>query len=547
MTLGSIGFSRGAARSVVASCALLAASGAVVSGASEAHAAGLLVVDRGVRPLGRGGAFVAGADDLNAVVYNPAGIYDAGSQLLLDLSWVSLSADYTRQALVRQVDPNNGDTVATFNQTFPTVEASTPFLPIPTLVGSFSPHPDWMVAFGAYVPYAVLPSYPEKVGDAPAPQRYSLLSMDGSVLAVIGGWVAWAPLPTLRVGLGVDLMVGTFRTTKMMSGCLPERFFCSPEDPEWDVLAEIAAGPIVTPSGNLGVIWQFADNFRLGASFHLPFWIRAPATIKTRLPTTAVFDNSETIGEDATIAFALPFQARLGVEMRDLPEGLRVELASTYEHWTMHDEITVEIDDIAITNLPGFPKEYYLPDVELPRGLQGTVGVHLGGEWTFPLSESVKLAPRLGAKFETSSVPAEVQSVLLIDSMKVIPSVGASLHIGDARIDAVFAHVFAQTTNLDPKDARLEQTIPLSANPSKNPDYVNGGIYNWSVNVVGLGFAYTFDPAAQSKPAAKVDEEREPKNAPPDKEPEKKEPAPEPEEEAALDAPRSASGVALLF
>ncbi|HTJ83123.1 MAG TPA: hypothetical protein VL400_15500, partial [Polyangiaceae bacterium] len=35
-----------------------------LAASSEAHAGGLYVTDRGVRPLGRGGAFVAGADDL---------------------------------------------------------------------------------------------------------------------------------------------------------------------------------------------------------------------------------------------------------------------------------------------------------------------------------------------------------------------------------------------------------------------------------------------------------------------------------------------------
>src|ERR1700691_3535901 len=42
-------------------------------GAGEARASGLYFSDRGVRPLGRGGAFVAGADDLGAIWYNPAG------------------------------------------------------------------------------------------------------------------------------------------------------------------------------------------------------------------------------------------------------------------------------------------------------------------------------------------------------------------------------------------------------------------------------------------------------------------------------------------
>ncbi len=50
-------------------------------GVGTAHAAGLYFSERGVRPLARGGAFTAGADDLGAIWYNPAGVYDAGPQL----------------------------------------------------------------------------------------------------------------------------------------------------------------------------------------------------------------------------------------------------------------------------------------------------------------------------------------------------------------------------------------------------------------------------------------------------------------------------------
>ena len=59
----------------VAGVAIALASLATI--ARDAGAAGLYFSDRGVRPLGRGGAFVAGADDLGAIWYNPAGIVDA--------------------------------------------------------------------------------------------------------------------------------------------------------------------------------------------------------------------------------------------------------------------------------------------------------------------------------------------------------------------------------------------------------------------------------------------------------------------------------------
>ncbi|MGH7297604.1 MAG: hypothetical protein ACRELB_21885, partial [Polyangiaceae bacterium] len=74
-------------------CLSLAASAVAV----DARAAGLYFSDRGVRPMGRAGAFVAGADDLGAIWYNPAGLADAGTSFLFDMSWLRFSVDYTRQ------------------------------------------------------------------------------------------------------------------------------------------------------------------------------------------------------------------------------------------------------------------------------------------------------------------------------------------------------------------------------------------------------------------------------------------------------------------
>jgi hypothetical protein len=50
--------------------------------------------------------------------------------------------------------------------------------------------------------------------------------------------------------------------------------------------------------------------------------------------------------------------------------------------------------------------------------------------------------------------------------------------------------------------ARLRQIVPVQANLSETPDAINGGIYAWNIDIVGLGFAYTFDrPVPPGSPA----------------------------------------------
>ncbi len=121
---------------------------------STASAGGFYLVDRGVRPLGRGGAFVAGADDGHAIWYNPAGLTEAGNGLLLDASLVLFSNTYTRSAR-----PDGAMAPVTFAPS----EGSGAPLPIPTLVFThdFGVR-NFRFAAGAYAPYAALPTYDER-------------------------------------------------------------------------------------------------------------------------------------------------------------------------------------------------------------------------------------------------------------------------------------------------------------------------------------------------------------------------------------------------
>ena len=456
-----------------------------------------------MRPVGRAGAFVAGADDLGAIAYNPAGLFDAGAQFLLDAGWVNATSEYTRQTIVTQIDPITGEVVGRNEQTFPTVEGSTPFVPIPTLMGSFQPHKQWVVAFGIWAPYGTLWNFPEEVEGKPAPQRYSLISLDGTALAIASLAAAFAPEKELRLGASIDVLVGTFQSLVVLSGCVPDRFLCAPEQPEWDITSEVKVGPIVAPSGKLGAIWAFHPQWRAGASVSLPFYVRAPATIRTRLPASPVFEKASQDGEDADVAFDLPWSLRLGLETRAASD-LRVELGFSYEAWHMHDAITIAPDAVALKGVVGFPETYYIPDVSFTRNFQDIVSFRLGGEYTFKAGD-YPIDVRGGVSFETSSIPSDYLTVLTMDSAKATTALGASLHIGKVRLDAVFAHVFESEVVVAPSDAKIAQVSPVQANPPERPNYVNGGVYNSRTNIVGLGLAYTFDPApVEMMPSAPV-------------------------------------------
>lgn len=464
---------------------------------STAEAAGLYLTERGVRPLGRGGAFVAGADDLGSIAYNPAGLYDAGMQFLIDASYVRFSSEFTRKAIATQTDPNTGQPVSQMPVTYDKVNGSAPFLPIPTLAGSYVVNDKLVVALGVWVPYAGIATYPDTVNGKPAPQRYSLLSLEGSALAVGGAYAAYALSPTLRVGAGLEILGGSFQSTVVFSGCVPDKFFCAPEQSGWDVLAELKVSPIVAPSGIAGLTWIPHPKVRVGVSGHLPFWVRAGGTIKTRLPAAAPFATATQEGEEADVAFELPWNVRAGIEARP-KENVRAELAIAYEDWGVHDSIRVDPQGVALKNIVGFPERYYIPSVNLPRNFKGAFSARLGGEYRIPVG-TMQLDVRAGVGFETSAVPNEYLSVLTIDMNKLTPTLGAGLTMGKVRLDLVLAHSIMFSEEVDPAKAKIGQVSPVVANPSPNPDIINGGSYSASATVIGLGAAYTFGTVAPTK------------------------------------------------
>jgi long-chain fatty acid transport protein len=470
--------------------AVLAAAVSVVSQVGDARAGGLYVSDRGVRPLGRGGAFVAGADDLGAIWYNPAGIVATPSSVLVDGSWVDYTDTFTRQALTTSAPP----TRTTFVQTLPQVRGTTPFLPIPTIAGSYrwGGAQKYAVAAGVYAPDAALLDYPEQLDGQPAPQRYSLVSLKGSLLAVLGAWFGYQPIEQLQVGAGIQMLTGFLSTTVDFSACAPDHFMCASEDPNYDAFSRLRAGPIFAPSGNLGFTWIPLRLVRVGVSAQAPFVINAPATVDVRLPSAVFFDNAYQQGNSAHVHLELPPVVRAGVELRPLEsEDLRVEVAYVREFWSTQKSLDITPENIRLYGITGFPSPFSVSSISVPRGMKDTDSVRLGGEYAFEF-EHLRWAARAGVAYETSSLPAGYVSPFTIDNDKVTVSIGGGLFVGEHwRLDWVLSHAFQGDVNVPARQAAVPQINPVAGNPT-TPDYVNGGSYSANLWVIGAGLEYRF-------------------------------------------------------
>lgn len=485
------------------SLALLALVSALTV-APSAHAAGLYFSDRGVRPMARGGAFVAGADDLGAIYYNPAGLVDAGSQFMLDASWLRFVGTFQRQVRIQSTDPNTGEPTGSYIQTFEKVQGSSPVLPLPTLAGSYAIRPDLVLAAGLYAPYSAVPSYPDKLANGqPSPQRYSLVTLDGSALAIAGIWLAYRPSKYIQIGAGPTVLAGTFQSEVYFSACVPDRFLCTPEQPDYDTKGRLKVENIVAPSATFGTQIMPLDQVRFGASFQLPYSVDAQAKLQTRLPPAAVFDNARIDGDKANVRFKLPWIARVGLEIRPRPTT-RIELAFVYEKWSMHDRIEVTPQNVSLRDVALFPPEYKVGGLSIERQFEDAWSVRLGGEHQIKLGQ-YPIDLRAGVAYEKSAVPPAYLSVLTMDMNKVTLGMGGGLHIGKRwRFDGTLALLFPSAVDVSPDEAKLTKVNPVRANQPPGETTINGGRYEVSALLLGMGLRYQFgvpDPVSATPPA----------------------------------------------
>jgi long-chain fatty acid transport protein len=470
--------------------AALAALFALALGAAPAGAAGLFSSQRGVRPTGRGGAFVAGADDLGAIAYNPAGLAEAGSQLLADASVFHFSTSFARRARLQSVDPNTGEPLGTYDRRWAPVDNAAPPLPLPTLAGSYRINERWTVAAGAFAPYTSLLDYPETAAGGPAPQRYSLLSLDGSLLGLVGAYAATRPAPWVEVGAGLVALVGTLQTTTVTNNCSPDRFLCAAESPDYDAKARVRA-TIVSPSAALGATFLPHPAVRVGASLFLPHWVSAAGTLKSQVPTAAVFQNASVVGESVRLGMRLPWVARAGVEVRPAP-ATRVEATFGYEAWSMHDRIRVTSEDVVLRDVALFPPEYRITDLTIARRYRDAWTLGVGGEQGLALG-ALALDLRAGVFYERSAVPKGYLSVFSPDYDKVFLSAGAGVHATPRlRLDASASYALPATVDVAPDEARLTKLSALRTLAPGDEPPVNAGTYKMSILTAGLGARYLF-------------------------------------------------------
>lgn len=458
---------------------------------SRVFAGGFFLMDRGVRTGGRGGAFVAGADDPASLYFNPAGLGFSGQQLLFDISLPRIHADYAR------VDSGG-------NQ-LPRVSVGQEFLPIPSLAFSQPLGDKLTLGLGVWAPNAALLEWPDEVEvngvPGPAPQRYSLFNLNGTVLLTIGAGLAYRPIPQLSIGVMAGVVTGSFGASTTMSSC--DGAICTqPENPEYDALTQFSLTRFLAPVVSVGAIYD-AGIIRFGASFDTPYKIRGTSDLRVRIPSAAIFENAYLEGSgrvdpetghrraSADVDVPFPWVVRAGVEVRP-GDTTRIEGALVVEGWKRQDAIQLTPNDAYLRNVFAIG-DYQVGAVRIPRNMRNTYSIRAG------LEQQVggALTLRGGLTYETSSFDDRHLSALTLDSSKVIVAAGISVEVTDGiYLDGNFGYSFMR--NVTVTESRVTQPNPIRPEP-QNPTYIGNGTYRMDAFVLGAGLRVRFDERREAR------------------------------------------------
>jgi long-chain fatty acid transport protein len=507
----------------------------------SARAGGFEIPDNGTEALGRGGAFVAKADDPTAIQYNPAGLaQQRGTRLLFDGHLVLSSYSFQRYG----VFPDNPTDPKTpwGHSPYPKVkDTGGPFF-APFIAATSDFGLDWLTAaIGVFGPSGVgNRTFPLGVDGAPAASRYDVVQTN-FLIAFPTAAVGVHVFDWLDVGASLHFVYGNFSlaTTAFVDiaavACPNAEYQPCDSATRLDVKGTGWAA-------TFGALVHASPNVTLGASVRTPTAIDATGTATMLSPPL-----SQTISppSNATFHNELPLYARVGarVAFRDQDgfEAGDVEVDGTYEAWQLAQGTgpQVHIDHLGPTGAT-----FDNINVQVAHDYNDTYSIRGGGAYNMRLSFGV-LTLRLGAYYDRSATAQNPGYTRLdVDTLdKVAGTVGVGLKWHGLLFNLGYAEVFEpdRTVNQGSGQVRpidgAQHGAPVDANGALLPA-VNEGVYSGHTEIISFGVVATLDDLfgwnkEHDAPKAHEKKERKPRDV-------EAPPKADPSDEDAAAAPKAA-------
>ena len=317
------------------------------------------LIDHTARATGRGGAFVATADDGGAFYYNPAGLTKIEGNLV------------------------QGDLLAAFRSTkyeSPTGAGSeiSQTILLPNMYVAFDPGVEkWKWGVGAFMPFGSSTDW----GDT-GPLRYAATYTQLKTW-VINPAVAYQANENLSVGFGFDMYTGSVTSRKNLNygAVVP-----GAADGKYELLSDDAYGT----GYNLGMLLKTTEKSRVGISYRSRFALmfKGQATI-TNKPVPPYASSSETTSAKAQYNFPDVFM--IGTAY-DVSEKLNVGFDFQWTNWSEFSGYQLDFD----------PNTASFADQWVEKNYHDSFLYKLGSE--YKLNETNFL--RFGAAYSSEAMPA---------------------------------------------------------------------------------------------------------------------------------------------
>jgi len=422
---------------------------ALLAASPAAHASGYYMSDVGTRGMARGGAFIAGADDLSAQYYNPAALIRLRRpQLYLSYTNVSQPIEFTRKDYLADGTVETWDPVVN--------EAKSMHIPNLGVSHHFGLS-DTVVAFGIFSPFAPRFQYAEE-----GSQRYNL--KDALVIQFYAGPTVAQRIGWLTIGAGAYWTYVSADERLDIAICrtdpnAPEQN-CSKgnlafEDDVIDAGIDLKMADKASFTWNAGLLAEPKDWISIGYSVQPKLEVEGTGGITAEFgdghwisdpdEPLVIIDGNNHEDDDVRVLLTMPWIHRLGVAFHDKERNWEVELATTYQRWRVTEEIRVTDVDLTlpvtdqvkdIGNTLGSPINDIVidDDIVLPAHYSDTMSYRLGGHYRV----IDPLLLRAGVLYEASAIPAATQGVNLIDGDKFALGFGGTYSLFDNGLDLDF-------------------------------------------------------------------------------------------------------------
>jgi long-chain fatty acid transport protein len=454
----------------------------------------------GPRAAGRGGAFVARADDVTAVSINPAGVADLdGTVIQVGNQFAYNSYDYTRAPTIDygQTPPPAQPTIFDKVHNGTPWQAALPFIGVSSRLGLR----DWAFALAAFAPPGISKEqFPEGGG-----QRYLMVDREAIILNYAAS-AAWKYHDLFGVGVTLEWIAVPRLDYSLVVNGNPSQGAVNPVSSMYDILAQTSGSDPFTFNAIVGAWFRPRPSLQFGLAGQV-----VPANIVTHSTLTLKALDQAFLGDittsrqgsaanDVTVTLPLPLLVRGGGRYRHLAGGRElfdVELDVEYETWSRAKAFTVDstVDghSLVATPMNASASPVTIGTITVPKQWKDVLSVKLGGDFNLVPD---RWTLRAGVYYETAASPAAYANVDFPAGAQLGGALGASLLLQRWEVALTYQLRYQPSFTVAEADARVYQQTPGGSctAPATDPNVcnVNAGTYAASSHLVSLAVVYRY-------------------------------------------------------